>query len=43
MNFDHVLKFAGVLALIALLSCFDPLGRIGCAAILIAGLWTLTA
>ena len=43
MNFDHVLKFAGILALIALLSYLGPLGHIGSMAILIAGLWKLTA
>lgn len=43
MSFDHILRFAGVLVLIALLPCLGLLGRIGCTAILIAGLWKLTA
>jgi hypothetical protein len=43
MNFDHILKFAGVLALIALLSYLGPLGYLANTAIVFAGLWKLTA
>ena len=41
MNFDHILKFAGVLVLIALLSYLGPLGHVGSMAIILAGLWKL--
>jgi len=43
MNFEHILKFAGLILLMGLLSYFGFIGFLANAAITFAGLWKLTA
>lgn len=43
MNFEHVLKFVGVILLMGLLAYLGPIGAIGNLCIMLAALWQLTA